>query len=558
METESKKHSRSKLDLLTAVENIVDLSKDSQLSPEFYRKASRYIKHISMRLELTKEQSVMLALFIDQSDDCSIYASDIVKVTGCRTTRVIRYTNDIDVLVNRGLIVRKRTTDRVSYRVPLEVVDAFKVDEVFAPRKMSGLTCRELFNELAITVDMVEDDEMDYKSARERFVMLLESNQHLLFVQALKKYCPYRYMHNNLILLMMFCHLFVNENDDMVGFHNINCMFSKSEMRDIRSQLEHGDNYLQDMKLVEFSNSDGMGERNYFRLTMKAKRELLDELQLASLEAKKSLRNMIKATDIKPRTLFYSKQITHNIDELAGLLDEKNYIDIHTRLQEQGFRCGFTCLFYGAPGTGKTETVMQLARRTGRDIMQVNIAELKSCWVGESEKNIKALFGTYRQRVGESRIAPILLFNEADAIIGRRQEGAERAVDKMENSLQNIILQEMESLEGILIATTNLAQNMDKAFERRFLYKIRFDKPTVEARTAIWREMMPTLDMADAKKLAERYDFSGGQIENIARHYAIDAILHGNAVPTAENLASHCDSERIDQSAYNKRIGFNF
>ena len=120
----------------------------------------------------------------------------------------------------------------------------------------------------------------------------------------------------------------------------------------------------------------------------------------------------------------------------------------------------------------------------------------------------------------------------------------------------NIILQEIEEFDGTLIATTNLACNMDEAFERRFLYKIRFDKPTVEARTSIWREMLPTLDVEDAKKLAERYDFSGGQIENIARHYAIDAILHGNAVPTAENLASHCDSERINQSSSNKRIGF--
>jgi SpoVK/Ycf46/Vps4 family AAA+-type ATPase len=198
---------------------------------------------------------------------------------------------------------------------------------------------------------------------------------------------------------------------------------------------------------------------------------------------------------------------------------------------------------------------MQLARRTGRDIMQVNFSEIKSMWVGESEKNIKALFDEYRQKVKTYLITPILLFNEADAIIGKRQEGAERAVDKMENSIQNIILQEMETLDGILIATTNLAQNMDKAFERRFLYKIRFDEPTVEARTSIWREMLPTLDVEDAKKLAERYDFSGGQIENIARHYAIDAILHGNAVPTAENLALHCDSERISNTS-SKRIGF--
>ena len=105
--------------------------------------------------------------------------------------------------------------------------------------------------------------------------------------------------------------------------------------------------------------------------------------------------------------------------------------------------------------------------------MQVNISEIKSMWVGESEKNIKQVFDNYRAMVNDSQTTPILLFNEADAIIGKRQEGTLRSVDKMENSIQNIILQEMEMLDGILIATTNLAQNMDKAFERRFLYKIK-------------------------------------------------------------------------------------
>ena len=78
--------------------------------------------------------------------------------------------------------------------------------------------------------------------------------------------------------------------------------------------------------------------------------------------------------------------------------------------------------------------------------------------------------------VKRSDVAPILLFNEADAIFGVRKNGAENAVDKMENTIQNIILQEMEDLNGILIATTNLATNLDSAFERRFLYKIEFEK----------------------------------------------------------------------------------
>ena len=104
--------------------------------------------------------------------------------------------------------------------------------------------------------------------------------------------------------------------------------------------------------------------------------------------------------------------------------------------------------------------------------MRVDVDKIKSCWVGESEKNIKKLFDSYRAKCNNAELAPILLFNEADAVLGIRMEGAQTAVNKMENSIQNIILQEMETLEGIMIATTNLTSNLDKAFERRFLYKI--------------------------------------------------------------------------------------
>ena len=175
--------------------------------------------------------------------------------------------------------------------------------------------------------------------------------------------------------------------------------------------------------------------------------------------------------------------------------------------------------------------------------------------MGESEKNIKQVFDTYRSKVKECKIAPILLFNEADAVIGKRKEGAERAVDKMENSIQNIILQEMETLEGILIATTNLAQNMDKAFERRFLYKIKFEKPTAEARVDMWREMIPRLTEEEAWMLALKYDFSGGQIENIARHYTIGNILHGDREGIVEKLSTYCESEKLETKEIRK-IGF--
>ena len=180
--------------------------------------------------------------------------------------------------------------------------------------------------------------------------------------------------------------------------------------------------------------------------------------------------------------------------------------------------------------------------------MRVDVDKIKSCWVGESEKNIKALFDRYRNICKNSKLAPILLFNEADAVLGVRMEGAARAVDKMENSIQNIILQEMETLEGIMIATTNLTTNLDKAFERRFLYKIRFDKPTIESRSRIWQTMLVGLSDKEAQILAAQFDLSGGEIENIARKHTVNAILTGKESVDIQEIINSCNHEKISQS----------
>ena len=177
-------------------------------------------------------------------------------------------------------------------------------------------------------------------------------------------------------------------------------------------------------------------------------------------------------------------------------------------------------------------------------------------WVGESEKNVKALFDRYRSLCSQSERTPILLFNEADALLGRRNEQAVRAVDKMENALQNIILQEMETLDGILIATTNLTDNLDNAFERRFLFKICFECPGEAVRASIWRSMLPGLTLRQAQTLAEAYPLSGGQIENVVRKRSIDAILHGGRLELSR-LQRYCEEESLQRvSVAVRRIGF--
>lgn len=545
---------RKSLDLLTAVEQIVDKAKGSGLSSEFYRKADKYIKYVSERLDLTKEQSVMMALFIDNSDDERIQISDFGKFLECRTTRLIRYMTDIDVLEKRELVRCKRSRHRsMCYRVPMEVIEAFKKNEKYEPKDYSGLSAKALFGEIETLFEMRNDDELTFDALTERMHRLFDSNKKLLYVQKVRSYDLEK---EDEMLLILFSHLFVNNNDDYIGFHDFEFLYDdKQQWRIVKSELEEGDQILQDGQLIEYNNSDGFVDRESFRMTEQAKRELFSELSLAALKKNAKRKDVIKSESIVPKKLFYGDKINAQIAELGTLLEEEHYNQIRSRMKESGFRCGFTCLFYGEPGTGKTESVLQLARQTGRDIMQVNVSQIKSCWVGESEKNIKQLFDDYRARAADCERAPILLFNEADAIINKRQEGAEKAVDKMENSIQNIILQEMETLDGILIATTNLAQNMDKAFERRFLYKIKFEKPTIEARMSMWHEMIPTLGEEDSRVLASKYEFSGGQIENIARHYTIGNILHGSSDNIVKELSSYCDSEKLESKEMRK-IGF--
>lgn len=548
----AKQSKKQELDLLQAVEKVVELAKDSQLSKDFFRKAGKYIKYLSEALDLTKEQSVMMSLFIDNSEDSSISISDFGTFLGCRTTRIIRFMNDIDVLEKRGLIICCRDRRGRSYRVPMKVIEAFQHNELYKPEDLSGLSCAELFAELEDIFDMRKNDELTEKGVCEKIRELFTNNPNLIFVEKLKSF---NFDVEDELLLILFSHLFVNNSDDNIGYHDLDFLFDKRRWNRIKSSLNAGEHILLSAKMIEYNNDDGFVNRESFRMTMEAKRTLFEELNLSSLNTNQKKAGLLKADDIAIKKLYYDEDVRKQVSELTQLLTDDHYQEIRNRLKESGFRCGFTCLFYGMPGTGKTETVLQLAKETGRDIMQVNISEIKSMWVGESEKNIKALFDNYRNKVKECKLTPILLFNEADAIIGKRQEGAERAVDKMENSIQNIILQEMETLDGILIATTNLAQNMDKAFERRFLYKIKFTKPTIEARMSIWREMIPTLLEADIHALAVKYDFSGGQIENIARHYAIDNILHGSSSNVLETLSIHCDNERLEKKEQRK-IGF--
>ena len=300
-----------------------------------------------------------------------------------------------------------------------------------------------------------------------------------------------------------------------------------------------------------------IGEESFFGGT---KVELTDEgRELFLQEDAEKFKKKEKANDIldvdriKPKNLYFSPALRKQLDFLSDSIQPKAFENLQNRLKEKGLPTGVAAIFYGTPGTGKTESVYQLAKASGRDVMQVDISEMKTCWYGESQKLVKGVFKKYERLCKKSKKAPILLFNEADAIFGKRMAQTSSSVDKTENAIQNIILEQMEKQQGILIATTNLEGNLDAAFERRFLFKVRFDKPGMEAKRMIWQDKLPLLTESDADALAAEYDFSGGEIDNIVRKATMNEVLTGKGY-SLDYLRELCSQEHLSNKCGN--IGF--
>lgn len=537
--------------ILESFEYIVELAEDSNLDNDFFEKAAKHIKYASRKLKLTTMQVVLLAMFVDRSEDSRIMISDIAKYAGCRTTKILRLSDDIDTLESQRYLRASRSRNSLSYRVPGAVLKSLRKNQPYIYEEDPVLDTQTFFDRFDRLMNEKDDDELTHDSLKELTMDMLDEIKETIFATELRR-CGFG--DEDTLLFIFMAHLFVENNDDNIGFHDIDDLFDNDEIPSwVKREFRSRESELFEKELIENVNEDGMARSDAFKLTEKAKEQFLCELNLNKIG--RSDRNLIKAETLAKKDLIYNETERGQITELSSILSENRFNEVQKRLRSAGMRPGFCCIFYGAPGTGKTETVYQLARCTGRDIMRVEVDKIKSCWIGESEKNIKALFDRYRNICKNSELAPILLFNEADAVLGVRMEGASRAVDKMENSIQNIILQEMETLEGIMIATTNLTTNLDKAFERRFLYKIRFDKPTVNARTEIWKAMLKGLSDEDAKTLASQFDLSGGEIENIARKHSVNAILSGNDAIDIQELISSCRHEKITKDN-RPRIGF--
>lgn len=551
-----------KWSIINALDCVLHLSRYSELSDEFWATAKPPLKYLSRKLGMTGIQVVVIAIMVE-SGKAESWRSLASYLNLSRLT-MMTYSEEIEALLSKGWMKRAGSLEErgtyQGFRLNFGVVTALRKNQVYKPEKLDGLTQQQFMDRLELFIsknlssrDYSNDEVMEWVN------MLIEKNPDLPIVKVLKQITDTT---ERLILIMILVDYaqYADSDDEGLWFQSVEQVIDDDfENFGLLDGLKDGGLRIFKRNLVEFECNDGLINNERYLLSKYSKKDILKDYTPRRSKVRNNSKRedplIKKSEDIKVKQLFYNPEEEKHIKRLASLLEEDKFEGVQKRLEEEGMRKGFACIFFGSPGTGKTETVLQIAKQTGRDIMQIEIAGMKDKWVGESEKNIKAVFERYRNICENKKVKPILFFNEADAIFGTRFEKTTYAVDKMENAMQNIILQEIENLDGILIATTNLTGALDKAFERRFIYKIEFKNPDTNIKEKIWNSMFKgKLSEEQVRILSAKYNFTGGEIENIARKRTVDYILEGEEL-NFEQLCLYCDEERLNSNSY-KKVGF--
>ena len=545
--------------IITALERVLDLARNSQLSNKFWKACKSPLSYLTKVLGISDIQVVFLAILVESGESMSW--RDISKFLHCTRLSIMAHSDELENLVDKRWFERRQrrgyNDGSEEFALANGVIAALRHNKAFVPEKIEGLGIQELVEKMERHIDKnIKDRFANFEDDERWLVQLCKANPHLPLCHEVLSFDGNLHVQSLLLMIVYDYAQWADSPNEGLRVSDIDHLYSDEYETDyMLEELRDGSHILMHRGYIEHKCDDGVADTEQYTLTRKFKEELLKGYK----PSRSKCNNMKKAQDlkkhqgIKAKEMFYNSTEQAQIEQLSSLLSKENLPGVQERLGRKGLRKGFACLFFGAPGTGKTETVLQIARQTGRDIMQIDIAAMRDKYVGESEKNIKAVFTRYREVCRQSEVMPILFFNEADAIFSRRTTigNTNASVEKMDNAIQNIILQEMEELDGILIATTNLTNNLDDAFERRFLFKIEFKKPGEEVKVKLWRSMLEDITEDEAHRLAANFDFSGGQIENIARKCSIEFILSGKE-PSFHTIEEFCNHELIKNNPQTK------
>jgi len=407
---------------------------------------------------------------------------------------------------------------------------------------------------------LLDHDHLGKAEVKQYVEDIVEKNAQLNVI----KYCNRKYFTETLLdayVCLAVCVKSVYDND----------AFNFSYMD---NYINMGKNYIQYMRreilteswapiaegLIENAGGGMVDFNPELKLTPKGFNYFLKELDPEMLQFLRSRLGkvnvpMMQPKDIQKVDLYFNPDFAKRIDRMSTILMPQKFAEFQASFPKNAKMKGLTLLFHGGPGSGKTETVLQLCRKTKRPLMKIEVTDFQSKWVGESERKLKQIFTDYKTACERMEMAPILFLNECDQIIGKRV-GIRNSVDQMNNALQNILLEQLEQFQGIMIGTTNLTKNMDEAFERRFAMKFQFESPNETAKVSIWKSAIKGLRQQEAIALVKQFDFTPGEINNVARRFMVENLL-GLEKSRLQTLQELCETEHYERN-HTSNIGFSF
>lgn len=539
--------------ILSSISTIVISLRKSNFMPPDTKVFGDSVEKLKAYLGVNEIQAVIFAslftMYFDNTGRPVSYYT-LADFYQCNPLIVMQSHGELELLVERGYIEECDPPDdvysRPFYKIPAYVVDAVVANKTVPPREtQENLTIQTFIHQVEKLGDKRADSGAKIQTLYDSVKSKERAHKNVKTLANVKKLLPDIQDRTLLydVAAGMINH--INTEVDLMVLVNRNTDESAGRQALLSSFMDET-HVLFAKELVQFENKASMMDSTV-SLTDKAFELILGDE--GKFYQKKVGDKQLKSPEkIQEKELFYMPENEAEVGKLTNSLMKDNLSALQQRLAERKLPKGICALFYGEPGTGKTETVYQMARKTGRAVFHVDIGNMRSQWYGETEQKFSKLFSDYRKMCESaekgSGLFPILLFNEADAIFGKRVEIQSNGGGRVDNTIQNILLEEMERLPGILIATTNLEGNLDAAFERRFLFKVKFAKPNADVKSKIWKSNLGWLTDEQARKLALDFSFAGGEIANIVRKITMDEILTGK-VPPFETVLEYCRTEKI-------------
>lgn len=551
---------------IESIEHIYEKAQNSKLNPILIKQdVVKLNKYLGKENKLNLDESILFATIfgktlenqtVDLLTLAEYYSISLFSVS-------TKISPSIESLLEKGLIVKtisKRKTDILRQRYysiePSILTAILALEPMPKLKKTVWESSLDVLSDISLITKNLFDSSIKKEDIYATINDLLEDPNALQF--------PFmNWIHKETKLkdesLIIFCHVVFQSIN---GHHSVEfkdfsqVLFTKYLGHILfTQQLISGEHTLIENSLIQLHRTMFLEDME-LQLTTKTITALSEEKLMVSTHEHKVKEGWILPENIHAQQLFYNAEVEGQISAIHELLHPQKYDEFIMRMRERKMPELLSIMLYGMPGTGKTELAKQLAVNSNRPIMNVDLSKIKGSYFGESEKRVSQIFSSYEKLISNSEITPILLLNEADGILRNRSEiNANSTVSGTEHLIQTTFLNCLENAKGIIIATTNFITNLDDAYDRRFLFKLELQKPNEEVRIKLLKNKIQSLTDDQTKALAQNYEVTGAQIENVLRKSEINFVLYGEQADYS-TIQAYFEEEICLQHKTQTKIGF--